>query len=123
MGTAPRTGQKHRRGALSHSLDPGQRVGALREEWTGGLLRAGAPPPRDSTTCAVHGSAGRSAHEAAGLLPRNWPPSRATLSTVETEARAFWAKREETGLSREPCAVGAEREKRAVNSQETLGAI
>ena len=53
-------------GALSHSLDPGQRVGALREEWTGGLLRAGAPPPGDST---MHGPA--------GSLPRNWPLSRA----------------------------------------------
>lgn len=53
---------------------------------------------------------------------------RTTLRAVEREARAFWAEREETGLSRrffqgrkEPCAVGAERQNRAASSQGTLG--
>lgn len=108
---------------------PGRGVGALREEWAGGLLRVGSPASKrlNLVHCA---RAGRQERTRGRRTPAQ-AAAAGQSATLSAEAKeAFWAEREETWLSRcffqcrkESCAAGVEGQKRAAGRQESLGAL
>ena len=113
---------------LGHSPAPGRGLGRFgtRVDW--GTAEGGSPASK-RLNLVRRARAGRQQRTRGCRTPAQAAAAeqRATLSAVERQARAFWAERKETGLSRrffqsrkEPCAVGAERQNRAASSQGTL---
>lgn len=115
MDTAPEDRPEALEVGLGHSPDPGRGWGRSgpRVDW--GTAEGGSPASKrlNLVRCA---RAGRQEHTRGYRTPAQAAAAeqRTTLRAVEREARAFWAEREETGLSRrffqgrkEPCAVGA----------------
>lgn len=122
-GHGPQDRPEAPEGALSHSLDPGRGGGTSgRVDWG---TAEGRSPASKRLNRVCRAWAGRQERTQGRRTPAQKLAAEqsATLSSGKGGTCLLGGARGE-GLSRELCAVGAEREKkRAVSSQETLGAV